>query len=68
MDQQKVADLINGRSGQQSAPIQALPIAGRAFMVHAEIEKANGTAIYDAAIRMTDDPRQPYWVLSWTSR
>jgi general secretion pathway protein K len=40
-------------------------LQGRAFMIRTEFEKSNRTIVYEAAVRLTDNPAQPYWLLSW---
>jgi general secretion pathway protein K len=38
---------------------------GRAFTVRAEFQKANRSIRHEAVVRITDDPKQPFWLLSW---
>jgi len=53
-------------------PMTELPAAdpiaslrGRAFTIRAEFEKSNRKFTYEAAVRLTDDPLQPFWLLDW---
>jgi len=55
--------LTDGLSGDRIASLR-----GRAFMIRAEFEKSNRTIAYEATVRLTDNPVQPYWLLSWRAR
>lgn len=72
MDRDKVAALIAARNQTNSAVSAgadpAAPLVGRAFTVRVEIDKPSGVLVREAAIRLTGDPAQPYWVLSARSR
>ncbi|HXO69421.1 MAG TPA: type II secretion system protein GspK [Bradyrhizobium sp.] len=41
---------------------------GRAFTIRIEFEKSNRTIVVEAAVRLTDNPVQPYWLLNWRAR
>lgn len=43
-------------------------LRGRAFTIRTEFQKSNKTVSYEAAVRLTDNPAQPYWLLSWRAR
>jgi general secretion pathway protein K len=43
-------------------------LRGRAFAIRAQIKTDNPKRTYDAVIRITGNPRQPYWLLSWNAR
>jgi general secretion pathway protein K len=45
-----------------------VPLQGRAFTIRADIDKSAGTLSREVAIRITDNPIQPYWVMSWKAR
>jgi general secretion pathway protein K len=66
MDESKIAALIAARAGP--APFSALPLQGRAFAVSARIETPVRTIGREAVIRMTDNPVEPFWILSWKAR
>jgi len=42
-----------------------VPLRGRAFAIRADIDKPTSTVSREVVVRITDDPAQPYWVLSW---
>ncbi|BAM91977.1 putative general secretion pathway protein K [Bradyrhizobium oligotrophicum S58] len=43
-------------------------LRGRAFTIRTEFTFASRMVEGDVAIRLTENPQQPYWVLSWTTR
>jgi general secretion pathway protein K len=43
-------------------------LRGRAFTIRTEFQKLNRTILYEAAVRLTDNPNQPYWLLSWRAK
>ena len=43
-------------------------LRGRAFTIRTEFQKMNRTVSYEAAVRLTDNPSQPYWLLSWKAK
>lgn len=43
-------------------------LRGRAFTIRAEVERSGRSSIYEAAVRLTDDPVQPYWLMNWRAR
>jgi len=45
-----------------------IPLQGRAFTIRADIEKSTGMLSREVAVRITDNPFQPYWVMSWKAR
>lgn len=51
--------------GAVSADGLIAPLRGRAFTIRTEFEKSNTVGSYEAAVRLTDNPAQPYWLLSW---
>jgi general secretion pathway protein K len=59
---------------RQQAPASLLfgdaltSLRGRAFSIRTEFKMSNRTIVHDAAVRLTEDPNQPYWLLSWRSR
>jgi|SRR5579872_82886 len=40
-------------------------LSGRAFTIRTEFEEANRVIRHEAVVRMTDDPRHPFWLLNW---
>jgi general secretion pathway protein K len=45
-----------------------VPLQGRAFTIRADIERSTGTLSREVAVRITDNPFQPYWVMSWKAK
>jgi general secretion pathway protein K len=45
-----------------------VPLRGRAFTIRADIDKSTGTLSREVVVRITDNPSQPYWVLSWKAK
>ncbi|WP_316205381.1 type II secretion system protein GspK [Bradyrhizobium sp. SZCCHNS3004] len=43
-------------------------LRGRAFAIRTEFFYASRIVVGDVTVRLTENPRQPYWVLSWTTR
>jgi|SRR5581483_1124916 len=43
-------------------------LSGRAFTIHTEFREANRMIRNDSVVRITDDPKQPFWLLSWKYR
>jgi general secretion pathway protein K len=75
MDSAKVAALVAARTGAPSGspipagnPEMSSQQTGRAFTIRTEFERRNGALNREAVIRLTDNPTQPYWVLSWNSK
>jgi general secretion pathway protein K len=59
----------NGSAGTRSGVINpSIPLRGRAFTICVDIEKPTGALSQEVAVRITDDPHQPYWVLSWKAK
>jgi general secretion pathway protein K len=62
--ERKTQQLAMDRSvGDRTASLR-----GRAFTIRTEFEKSNRTILYEAAVRLTDNPNQPYWLLSWRAK
>jgi general secretion pathway protein K len=38
---------------------------GRAFTIRTEFQEANRAIRHEAVVRITDDPKHPFWLLSW---
>jgi general secretion pathway protein K len=56
-------------SGTRAGVIDPIvPLRGRAFTIRADINKSTGTLSREVVVRITDNPSQPYWVLSWKAR
>jgi general secretion pathway protein K len=53
-----------GASSNSVASSAAYSLGGRAFTIRAAFQKSNRTVVGETAIRLTDDPAQPYWLLS----
>lgn len=65
-----IESVLAARSGQQVNQSVADPITlrGRAFMIRVELRKPNKTSSYEVAVRLTGNPAQPYWLLSWRAK
>jgi general secretion pathway protein K len=68
-----VESVVAARASQQSALTGtatdlATSLRGRAFTIRAELERVDRTIAVEAAVRLTDDPANPYWMLSWRAR
>ena len=73
MSPNDVESALAARASQQSALTGtvtdlAASLRGRAFTIRAELERADRTSAIEAAVRLTDDPANPYWLLSWRAR
>ena len=66
MDAQKAAGLVGARSGQPL--VTAIPLVGRAFTIRMDIDRPAGVQHRQAVIRLTDHPRQIFWLLDWKNR
>lgn len=65
------ASMIAARANSGTRPgviDPVIPLQGRAFTIRADIEKSSGTVSREIAVRITDNPIQPYWVMSWKAR
>jgi general secretion pathway protein K len=65
------AAVIASRRGQgtRAGTIDpTVPLGGRAFSIRLEIERPGGAFEREVVIRLTDEPSQPYWLLSWRSK
>lgn len=40
-------------------------LGGRAFTIRMEFGKSNQITAYEAVVRLTDNPAQPFWLLTW---
>jgi general secretion pathway protein K len=69
MDADKVnaamAARLTRQGGEQSMSIDAISLQGRAFTIRVGIKRPSSMFVQEAAIRLTDNPAQPYWILSW---
>ena len=75
MTPDKIESVLAARGTQQLAAnrlpgdgIGTSHLRGRAFTIRTEFQKMNRTILYEAAVRLTDDPTQPYWLLSWRAK
>jgi general secretion pathway protein K len=63
------ANQAGGSSGTRPGVIDPIvPLQGRAFTIRADIERAAGTISREVAVRITDNPVEPYWAMSWKTR
>ena len=53
-------------AGQVGDALAAL--RGRAFTIRTEFEKSNRRIVNEATVRLTENPNQPYWLLSWRAK
>lgn len=67
MDPEKVNAAIAARLAQQGATqsTEAISLQGRAFTIRVGIKRPNSVFMQETAVRLTDNPAQPYWVLRW---
>jgi general secretion pathway protein K len=65
-----VANIIAARTNRAVGGVipTAIPLGGRAFSIRIEIPGSTGVVVHEAVVRLTDDARQPFWMLSWKSR
>jgi general secretion pathway protein K len=64
-----VATRANQATGSRTGVIDpVIPLQGRAFTIRADVDKSAGTLSREVAVRITDNPIQPYWVMSWKAR
>jgi general secretion pathway protein K len=64
-----IAARANQATGSRTGVIDpVVPVQGRAFTIRADIQKSTGTLSREVAVRITDNPIQPYWVMSWKAR
>ena len=54
---------IAGQAGDALASLR-----GRAFTIRTEFEKSNRRIVNEATVRLTENPNQPYWLLSWRAK
>jgi general secretion pathway protein K len=73
MDPTRVASIIAERTSRPFAGPGNDPggspmiLAGRAYTIRTEIARPSGIVVREAAIRLTDNPAQPYFMLNWKS-
>ncbi|MGJ4946771.1 general secretion pathway protein GspK [Bradyrhizobium sp. HKCCYLS20291] len=60
------ASIDNRAAMAEGQPLTVL--RGRAFTIRTEFSDSSRTVVGDVAVRLTENPQQPYWVLSWTTR
>jgi hypothetical protein len=61
--------MIASRAGQHPGVIDpSVPLCGRAFTIRLNVEKRTGRRSREVAVRITDNAREPYWVMSWKAR
>jgi general secretion pathway protein K len=59
-------DTVADATTNASPTIQPLSLFGLAFAIHVELLDSEFSGFAkEAVVRITGDPRQPYWVLSW---
>jgi general secretion pathway protein K len=68
-----VESVLAERSSQQlgaDLPVEdrMTSLRGRAFTIRTEFQTMNRTVLYEAVVRLTDNPNQPYWMLSWRAK
>lgn len=55
-------------AADRPAGVDTAALRGRAFTIRTEFQKSNRTILHEAAVRLTDNTNQPYWLLSWRAR
>lgn len=71
MNSDSVQSALAARASQGSRAgtiDQAISLRGRAFGIQVQIVGAETETLRQAVIRLTDDPDQAYWILSWGIR
>jgi general secretion pathway protein K len=70
MNADAATSYISARSSQTRAGVidPTIPLRGRAFTIRADIDTATGPQSREVVVRITDNPYQPYWVLSWKAK
>ena len=73
MTPDKIESVLAARGSQQLPTDQSIgdvtaSLRGRAFTIRTEFERSNRTLTYEAAVRLTDNPAQPYWLLNWRAK
>jgi general secretion pathway protein K len=78
MNADAAASFIAARANQAAGSVYSgtrpgvidpvIPLQGRAFTIRGDVEKSTGTQSREVAVRITDNPIQPYWVMSWKAR
>jgi general secretion pathway protein K len=64
-----IATRANQATGSRPSVIDpVVPLQGRAFTIRADIQKSTATLSREVAVRITDNPIQSYWVMSWKAR
>jgi general secretion pathway protein K len=73
MDQPRVASIMAERISRAYAgpsidpSTPSMSLAGRAYTIRTEIARPAGVVVREAAIRLTANPAQPYFMLNWKS-
>jgi general secretion pathway protein K len=71
MTAQSADAMLAARDGAKSGPVEGNPMTvlrGRAFTIRTEFSHASRVVEGEVAVRLTENPQQPYWVLSWGTR
>src|SRR5882762_11367411 len=73
MTPDSVESALAVRAGQQWATNGAIgdaltSLRGRAFSIRTEFEASNRTVLHEVTVRLTENPNQPYWLLSWRAK
>jgi general secretion pathway protein K len=64
-------DAVEAALAARSGPplvIDPTSLRGRAFTIRTEFQRAHRVIRIEAAVRLTDNPAQPYWLLSWRAK
>ncbi|WP_316187778.1 MULTISPECIES: type II secretion system protein GspK [unclassified Bradyrhizobium] len=71
MTAQSAEATLAARDGARSGLAEGNPMTvlrGRAFTIRTEFSQASRVVAGEVAVRLTENPQQPYWVLSWGTR
>lgn len=71
MTAQSAEAMVAARDGARFGLIEGNPMTvlrGRAFTIRTEFSYASRVVVGEVAVRLTENPQQPYWVLSWGTR
>jgi len=63
-----LAARVSQRLMERSASDVMTFLQGRAFTIRTEFENSNRTFVHEATVRLTQNPNQPYWLLSWRAK
>jgi general secretion pathway protein K len=63
-----VDSMLAARSGAAVAAAGGTSLGGRAFTIRVQLQTSDRNVAGEAAVRLTDNSAQPYWLLKWRMR